>query len=49
MTMVQPAPDEGEWFAEVPRSVRRHTIWGLVLLVLSFGGFGAWAMRARRR
>lgn len=46
MSMVQPAPDEGEWFAQVPRSVRRHTIWGLALLALSFGGFGTWAMRA---
>lgn len=46
MSMTQHPADAGEWFAEVPRSVRRHTIVGLVILVLSFGGFGAWAFRA---
>ncbi|MDB6180352.1 HlyD family type I secretion periplasmic adaptor subunit [Paracoccus fistulariae] len=30
----------------VPRSVRKHLVFGLLLLVLSFGGFGAWAFRA---
>ncbi|WBU64444.1 HlyD family type I secretion periplasmic adaptor subunit [Paracoccus aerodenitrificans] len=33
-------------YARVPRSVTGHLIFGLVLLVLSFGGFGAWAFRA---
>ena len=33
-------------YDRVPRSVRGHLIFGLVLLVLSFGGFGAWAFRA---
>lgn len=46
MSMTEWTADEDEWFARVPRSVRHHTIWGLVLLVLSFGGFGAWAFRA---
>ncbi|MGR3463200.1 HlyD family type I secretion periplasmic adaptor subunit [Limimaricola sp.] len=38
--------DAGEWFAEVPRSVRWHTLVGLLILTLSFGGFSAWAFRA---
>lgn len=46
MSMTRHPAEAGEWFAEVPRSVRRHTIVGLVILVLSFGGFGAWAFRA---
>ena len=46
MTVARLTADEGEWFADVPRSVRRHTFWGLVLLVLSFGGLGTWALRA---
>ena len=33
-------------YDRVPRSVRGHMIFGLTLLVLSFGGFGAWAFRA---
>ena len=33
-------------YDRVPRSVRTHLILGLALLVLSFGGFGAWAFRA---
>ncbi|TRW99301.1 HlyD family type I secretion periplasmic adaptor subunit [Paracoccus sp. M683] len=33
-------------YARVPRSARRHLIFGLVLLTLSFGSFGAWAFRA---
>ncbi len=34
------------WYSEVPRSIRKQTIFGLLLLVLSFGGFGAWAFNA---
>ena len=34
------------WYAEVPRSIRKQTIFGLILLALSFGGFGAWAFNA---
>ena len=33
-------------YRDVPRSVRTHLTFGLVLLVLAFGGFGAWALRA---
>lgn len=35
-----------EWYAEVPRSIRMHTIVGLLLLFVTFGGFGAWATTA---
>ena len=37
---------DGEWYAEVPRSIYKHVIVGILLLVLGFGGFGAWAFRA---
>lgn len=33
-------------YASVPRSVRWHLIFGIALLVIAFGGFGAWAFRA---
>jgi HlyD family secretion protein len=35
-----------EWYGEVPRSIRVHTIFGLLLLAVTFGGFGAWATTA---
>ena len=41
-----PSSDPKDWYEEVPRSVSRHVIWGVLLLVISFGGFGAWAFRA---
>ncbi len=37
---------EIEWYAEVPRSIWKQTTFGLLLLVASFGGFGAWAFTA---
>lgn len=43
MTTTPPRPD---WSDDLPRSVTRHVIFGLILLVVSFGGFGAWAFRA---
>lgn len=39
------APD-AEWYDEVPRSIYKHVLIGILLLVLGFGGFGAWAFRA---
>lgn len=39
------APDE-EWYRDVPRSIRRHAVFGLSLMALTFGGFGAWAFTA---
>ena len=38
--------DHGAWYEEVPRSVSRFAVLGLVLLLLTFGGFGTWAFRA---
>ena len=35
-----------DWHANVPRSIRKHVIFGTVLLIASFGGFGSWAFRA---
>lgn len=39
-------PDPAEWYASVPRSISRHVVFGLALMVISFGGFGLWAFRA---
>ncbi|MDF3852898.1 HlyD family type I secretion periplasmic adaptor subunit [Paracoccus sp. P2] len=33
-------------YDRVPRSVTRHLVFGIALLVLSLGGFGTWAFRA---
>ncbi|MDW4548900.1 HlyD family type I secretion periplasmic adaptor subunit [Defluviimonas sp. D31] len=35
-----------EWYSDVPRSVSRHTIIGIVLMVVAIGGFGIWALTA---
>lgn len=35
-----------QWYSEVPRSIRRHALFGAVLMLVAFGGFGAWAFRA---
>ncbi len=35
-----------EWYSDVPRSIRRHTIIGVILATAAFGGFGAWAFTA---
>jgi HlyD family secretion protein len=40
------ATHHDEWYADVPRSILKQTVAGLVLLGLSFGGFGVWAMTA---
>jgi HlyD family secretion protein len=34
------------WFSEVPRSISRLTMVGLLVMVAAFGGFGLWAFRA---
>lgn len=36
----------GEWYAEVPRSIRTHTIIGVAILIVIFGGFSAWGFTA---
>ncbi|MFC3164874.1 HlyD family type I secretion periplasmic adaptor subunit [Ciceribacter thiooxidans] len=35
-----------EWYSEVPRSIRLHTVVGLGVLLSTFGGFGLWAATA---
>jgi HlyD family type I secretion membrane fusion protein len=46
MADVLDAPGYEEWYRDVPRSVKRHAIFGLSLMVATFGGFGAWAFIA---
>jgi HlyD family secretion protein len=40
------APHDIEWFADVPRSILRQTIAGLVLILVIVGGFASWAFTA---
>lgn len=35
-----------DWYASVPRSISKQAISGLLLMVVTFGGFGAWAFLA---
>lgn len=35
-----------EWYADVPRSISKQTKVGLLLIALTFGGFGTWAFTA---
>lgn len=46
MTDVMQGATTAEWYSEVPRSITRQAIFGLSLMVISFGGFGYWAFRA---
>ena len=46
MTHSQKAADHIEWYSEVPRGIRKHTFYGLLLILAAFGGFGAWAFTA---
>jgi len=38
--------DPTVWYAEVPRSINRLVVIGLIMLVVCFGGFGVWSFRA---
>lgn len=38
--------DPQKWYADVPRSITKHVIFGIFLFVVSFGGFGYWAFNA---
>ncbi|WP_282119958.1 HlyD family type I secretion periplasmic adaptor subunit [Ruegeria atlantica] len=38
--------DPTVWYAEVPRTIHRFVVIGIVLLVVCFGGFGIWSFRA---
>lgn len=46
MTDLTRIPDASEWYAQVPRSITRHAVFGLGLMVVAFGGFGFWAFSA---
>jgi HlyD family secretion protein len=35
-----------EWHHDVPRSIRKHAIFGILLFIIAFGGFGTWAFQA---
>ncbi|MEM9106479.1 MAG: HlyD family type I secretion periplasmic adaptor subunit [Pseudomonadota bacterium] len=35
-----------EWYADVPRSILKHTMFGLLVLFVALGGFGWWAFSA---
>jgi HlyD family secretion protein len=35
-----------EWYSDVPRSIRRQALFGLLLVAVAFGGFGTWAATA---
>ncbi|MBB3461121.1 HlyD family type I secretion periplasmic adaptor subunit [Rhizobium sp. BK377] len=39
-------PGQLEWYDDVPRSIRSHSLVGLTVLFASFGGFGYWAATA---
>jgi len=39
-------PAQLEWYGDVPRSIRFHSLLGLTVLFASFGGFGYWAATA---
>jgi membrane fusion protein, type I secretion system len=34
------------WYADVPRSIRKHAIIGLTLTIGCFGAFGVWGATA---
>jgi len=34
------------WYSEVPRSISKQIVLGLIMLVVCFGGFGIWSFRA---
>jgi len=35
-----------QWYSEVPRSIWKQTAFGLLLIAVTFGGFGTWAATA---
>jgi len=45
MTEIAPVTG-GEWYADVPRSIRKQAVFGLVLMIAAFGGFGWWSFSA---
>jgi HlyD family secretion protein len=39
-------PRNDLWYQDVPRSIGKQAFFGFLLLVLTFGGFGSWALLA---
>lgn len=35
-----------DWYSELPRSIGKHTFFGILLMITAFGGFGFWAFSA---
>jgi HlyD family secretion protein len=46
MSEMTALPRADTWYHEVPRSIGRQATFGLLLMLVSFGGFGTWAMLA---
>ena len=46
MTDIVPFAPASDWHAELPRSIRRHALAGLLLMTVAFGGFGYWSFTA---
>ncbi|GAB4543987.1 MAG: HlyD family type I secretion periplasmic adaptor subunit [Ruegeria sp.] len=46
MNEIAKIDDPTLWYAEVPRSIGRLIVLGMILLVTCFGGFGVWAFSA---
>src|SRR5829696_6278236 len=46
MAIADSPQDINEWYADVPRSIRKHAIVGLTLVGVSFGAFGTWGATA---
>ena len=46
MTDMMTLTSSKDWYSEVPRSIGKHTIFGIFLMISSFGGFSYWAFSA---
>ena len=46
MTDMMTLTSSKDWYSEVPRSIGKYTIFGIFLMISSFGGFSYWAFSA---
>jgi len=46
MTDMMTLTSSKDWYSEVPRSIGKHTVFGVLLMLAAFGGFGYWAFSA---
>lgn len=46
MKQIGKVDEREEWFGQVPRSIRKQAIFGVTLMAVALGGFGAWAFKA---